>query len=249
MDVVTKSKTAALGPPSADWNQMSDAVRLQAPDRTRRNVGVRLHVVLPALNEEETIGEVITAVPRELPGVDLVEVVVVNDGSKDRTAERALQAGARVVNHPTSHGVGAAFQTALNDCLERGADLIVSVDADGQFDPADIPLLIEPILAGEAEFATASRFKDPSLTPQMPRLKLWGNRMMSRLISRLTGQTFFDVSCGFRCYSRRAALNLHLMGRFTYTQEVFMNLAFNIIVVGNSFAVGRINKIIKIAGK
>ncbi len=226
MEVVTKSRAAALGSSGADWHDMSGAARLQAPDRPRGEVGVRLHVVLPALNEEQTISAVIQRIPREIPGVDHVEVVVVNDGSTDRTAERAAEAGARVVRHTASRGVGAAFQTALNDGIERGADLIVSIDADGQFDPAEIPLLIEPIVTGKADFATASRFKDPSLTPQMPRLKRWGNRMMSRLISQLTGQTFFDVSCGFRCYSRRAALNLHLMGRFTYTQEVFMNLAF-----------------------
>lgn len=188
--------------------------------------GIVLLVAMPALNEEATVAQVIRAVPRSIPGIDRVEVLVVNDGSTDRTAEEAVEAGAYVIHHARPRGVGAAFQSALSYGIDRGADLIVSIDSDGQFDAGDIPTLVKPVLNGEADFATASRFKDPLLTPQMPGMKRWGNRMMSRLVSRLTGQTFHDVSCGFRCYGRRAALNLHLMGRFTYTQEVFMNLAF-----------------------
>jgi hypothetical protein len=81
-------------------------------------------------------------------------------------------------------------------------------------------------MTGEADFATGSRFLDPSLVPEMPRIKRWGNRVMSRLISHLAGRRFHDVSCGMRCYSRAAALQLHLLGRFTYTQEALLNLAF-----------------------
>jgi glycosyltransferase involved in cell wall biosynthesis len=186
----------------------------------------RLLVTLPALNEEATVEAVVRGVPREIPGVGAVEVLVVDDGSTDRTRERAAAAGARVIRHPTRRGVGAAFHSGLAYGIDRGADLIVSIDADGQFDPADIPALVAPVLAGEADFTTASRFMDPALVPDMPAAKLWGNRMMSRLISRLAGQPFFDVSCGMRCYSRRAALQLHLLARFTYTQEVILNLAF-----------------------
>lgn len=185
-----------------------------------------LIVALPALDEERTVADVIRGVPRDIPGVGRVDVVVVDDGSRDATAQRAVEAGAFVIRHPAPRGVGAAFHSALAHGIEQGADLILSIDADGQFDPADIPKLVAPVLAGEADLATASRFVDPSLVPDMPRAKLWGNRMMSALISRLAGQTFHDVSCGMRCYGRRAALQLHLVGRFTYTQEVVLNLAF-----------------------
>jgi glycosyltransferase involved in cell wall biosynthesis len=155
-----------------------------------------------------------------------VEILVVDDGSSDDTAELAHAAGARVIRHARRQGVGGAFHTILAYGIERGADWIATLDADGQFDPADIPALIAPVVEGEADFSTASRFADPTLVPRMPRLKLWGNQMMSRLISSLAGQTFHDVSCGMRCYSRRAMLQLHLLARFTYTQEVFLNLAF-----------------------
>jgi glycosyltransferase involved in cell wall biosynthesis len=195
------------------------------PSAEVSTTGLHLLVALPALNEEKTVGQVIQRVPRKIPGVRVVDVLVVDDGSDDRTVEEAEQAGARVIRHSATRGVGGAFQSAVAYGLDQGADLIVSLDADGQFDAADIPALIAPVVAGEADFATASRFKDPALTPRMTRSKLWGNRFMSRLISRLTGQKFYDVSCGMRCYHRRAALQLYLLARFTYTQEVFLNLA------------------------
>ena len=101
---------------------------------------------------------------------------------------------------------------------------MVNIDGDRQFDPADIPKLIAPILNREADMVTASRFKDSALTPDMPPVKLVGNHMMSFLISRLCGQKFADVSCGFRAYSREALLQINLHGLFTYTQETFLDL-------------------------
>ena len=186
----------------------------------------RLLVSIPALNEEPTVAEVVRGVPREIAGVGSVEVVVVDDGSSDATGERARAAGAEVIRHERPLGVGAAFHTALEWGIDRGADLFATLDADGQFDPRDLPALVAPVLGGRADFVTASRFLDPSLAPEMPWVKRWGNRMMSRLISRLAGRTLHDVSCGMRCYSRRAAMHLHLLARFTYTQEVILNLAF-----------------------
>jgi glycosyltransferase involved in cell wall biosynthesis len=188
--------------------------------------GLLLLVALPALDEERTVAEVIRAIPRDLPGISRVDVLVVDDGSRDRTGAEAEAAGATVLRHETPQGVGAAFGTALRHAIDIAADMMVSIDADGQFDPADIPLLVEPVQSGRADFASASRFCDPSLIPEMPFMKRWGNAVVARLVSQLTGQTFYDVSCGMRCYNRRAALSLNPIGRFTYTQEVFLNLAF-----------------------
>ena len=203
----------------------SPAARVaQRPDEQARLP--RLLVSIPALNEEPTVAEVVRGVPREIAGVGAVEVVVVDDGSSDRTGERARAAGAAVIRHERPLGVGAAFHSALEWGIDHGADLFATLDADGQFDPRDLPALVEPVLAGRADFSTASRFVDPRLAPEMPWLRRWGNRVMSRLISRLAGRTLHDVSCGMRCYSRRAAMHLHLLARFTYTQEVILNLAF-----------------------
>ena len=188
--------------------------------------GLNMLVMLPALDEERTIVDVIRRIPRDMAGISGVDVLVVDDGSTDATARLAEEAGAVVLGHLETRGVGAAFQTALVYGLEHGADVIVTIDSDGQFDPADIPDLIAPVLAGEADFTTASRFIHPDYLPNMPWIKKWGNRMMSRLVSSLAGQRLYDVSCGMRCYSRKAALHLHPLARFTYTQEVILNLAF-----------------------
>lgn len=205
---------------------MANSIQQKDVQTASLAAGLKLLVSLPALNEEETIEQVVQAIPRDLPGVDQVQVLVIDDGSTDGTVDRARKAGANIISHHKTRGVGAAFHTALQFGIDNGADLIVTIDADGQFDPVDIPALIEPVISGEADFATASRFKDPAVTPQIPWIKKWGNRTMSWLVSRLAGQRFWDVSCGFRCYNRKSILNLHLMGRYTYTQEVFMNLAF-----------------------
>lgn len=187
---------------------------------------LKLVVQIPALNEEATIADVIRRIPRDIPGVTSTEVVVVDDGSTDRTGELARAAGAHVVRHEKPRGVGAAFKSGIEKSGSLGADIIVTIDADGQFNPADIADVIRPILAGEADFVTASRFKDAALIPEMPQAKKWGNDFMARWISRLIGKRFYDVSCGFRAYSRNAYLRLVLMGAFTYTHETFLNLAF-----------------------
>jgi len=188
---------------------------------------MKLVIIIPALNEEATIGSVIKAIPAGMPGVDERSVIVVDDGSRDRTADCAREAGAKVVSHRRNRGLGVAFMTGINAALADGADIIVNMDADGQFNPEDIPTLIEPILAGRAEFVTCTRFGRKEWIPEMPATKLWGNRMMCRVVNHIirARPKFTDVSCGFRAYSREAALKLNLFGTYTYTQESFIDLA------------------------
>ncbi len=196
----------------------SNSLRVHHPDV------VRLVVLVPALNEEKTVGDVVQRIPRTIAGIDQVDVVVISDGSTDRTASIASELGATVVRHPRPCGVGAAFQSGLRKAFEMGADLVLNIDGDGQFSPEDIPQLVAPIVSGEADFVTASRFLDPALVPEMPQVKKWGNRQVSRLISFLTGTRYHDVSCGMRAYSRDAAFSLSLLEPFTYTHEVFLHL-------------------------
>jgi glycosyltransferase involved in cell wall biosynthesis len=192
---------------------------------------MKLVVMIPALNEEASILAVIRRVPHHIDGIDEICVVVVNDGSKDRTAECSREAGAFVVSHGTNQGVGRSFQTGLRTALSMGADILVNIDADAQFDPEEIPLLIGPILHDEADFVVANRFVDKEdgtrRRPQnMPPAKYWGNQVMASLIGFLTSQRFDDVSCGFRAYSRETMLMLNLTGVFTYTQESFLDLSY-----------------------
>lgn len=187
---------------------------------------MKLVVIIPALNEAKTIGDVIKKIPRAIGGISAVEVIVVDDGSTDETAAIARRERAMVVSHPKPMGVGAAFHTGIRTALMEGADCIVNIDADGQFNPLDIPTLLAPILVGKAGFVTATRFAKKKFMPQMPGIKLWGNRWMTRIINFVTSQNFTDVSCGFRAYTRDTALKLTLFGHFTYTQETFIDLTF-----------------------
>ncbi|MCB5235042.1 MAG: glycosyltransferase family 2 protein [Candidatus Cloacimonetes bacterium] len=187
---------------------------------------MHLVIALPAYNESATIGQVLDSIKDSFQGVSIVTKLVIDDGSTDTTKEIAISKGAMVVSHSHNKGVGAALQTAVKTALGIDADIMVNIDSDGQFDTSDIELIIQPILEDKADFVTASRFKDKSLKPEMPWIKYQGNRFMSALISKLTKSKYYDVSCGFRAYSKETLLRLNLFGSFTYTQESFLDLAF-----------------------
>jgi len=186
---------------------------------------LKLVIIIPALNEEATIGGVLDSIPEDMTGISSIEKIVVDDGSTDRTSEIVRESGGRVIRHPQNRGVGAAFSTGIQAALESGADIIVNMDGDGQFDPGTIPELIRPILSQEADFVTCTRFARPELLPQMPRIKRWGNQWMAMIVNTVTAHRFTDVSCGFRAYTRDTALRINLFGAFTYTQETFLDLA------------------------
>ena len=186
---------------------------------------MELLVALPALNESATIREVINGIPRAVDGFDRVRVLVIDDGSTDDTGPLAESVGAEVVRHPQNRGVGAAFQSMVQFALMNGSDVMVTIDADGQFDPTQIPELIAPIVEGHAWVVTASRFRDPALVPKMPWIKKWGNRRVANLVNMLTGQRYADVSCGYRAYARDALLKLTVYHFFTYTHETLIDLA------------------------
>lgn len=186
---------------------------------------MKLVVTIPAQNEEKTIARVVRGVPRDIPGIAEVEVIVMDDGSTDQTARIAREAGAIVIPVHGRPGLGRVYKIGLDRAMRRGADLICNIDGDGQFDPADIRKLVAPILRDDADFVTCSRFADPELWPTMPKVKFYGNRAVTKIINWVCGGTnFTDVSCGFRVLSREAAYRLTLFGRYTYTQECFIDL-------------------------
>ena len=186
---------------------------------------MKLVIYIPAFNEEKHILQVIGTLPKHLEGIASIQYLVVDDGSRDRTADLARAAGAQVVVHSHNRGVGAAFQSAVQFALENGADLMVGIDADGQFDPAEIPALLRPILDGSADMVVGSRFTG-GIPEYMPRLKYWGNRQVAGLVSTVAGQRFQDVSCGFRAFSRESLLRLNVFGQFTYTHETILSLTY-----------------------
>ena len=194
--------------------------------------GINLLVYIPAFNEAAQIETVIKSIPKKIPGAETVRILVVDDGSTDETAELARKHGATVLSHWRNEGVGAAFQSAVNYAWENNANILVGIDADGQFDPDEIPMLIRPVLAGEAEMVVGNRFHSGK-PEHMPKVKFWGNRMVAKLISRVSGHQFADVSCGFRAYSRKALLHMNLFGKFTYTHESILALIYKGLSVVN----------------
>jgi glycosyltransferase involved in cell wall biosynthesis len=181
-------------------------------------------IAIPAFNEESTLDLVLADLPRTFEGGKVLDILVIDDGSTDRTVEIARQRGALVVSHRRNLGLGEAFKTAVAAALEKGADVLVTIDADGQFDAGQIPDLVRPIAAGEADVVTGSRFQDGTRPAGMPRARYWGNRFFSALLTSLLAERLRDVSCGFRAYSREALLNLNTIGTYTYTQESIFDL-------------------------
>lgn len=200
---------------------------------------MKLVVLVLAYNEEETIHGVVQATNKKLSQLHdfKTEIVVVDDGSTDKTVEQATKAGAHVVSHMVNQGVGRAFQTGLEAAIERQADILVNIDADGQFNPQEIDLLIDPILSNGQDFVCGDRFSkqdNRKVRPEyMSQVKYYGNQLMTQLINRLTNASFTDVSCGYRAYSRKALLMLNLTGAFSYTQESFIDLAFKRLSIVN----------------
>jgi len=181
--------------------------------------------MIPAFNEEASIASVIKSIPRKIAGISKVEVLVINDGSTDKTVEAAKKAGAnKIASHLKNKGLGITFKEGIEAALQMKAGIIVNIDGDGQFDTKDIPKIIKPILDGKADVVTCTRFGVKELEPEMPAVKRFGNEIFTKTMSFLTGKKFTDTQCGFRAYSQEAALSMSLFGKYTYVQEVLLNL-------------------------
>jgi len=192
----------------------------------------QLVVMVPCLNEEKTLPLVINGIPKFIKGIDKIKVLVINDGSKDHSVEVAKKLGAHVLSHKTSKGLGKTFQDGIEESLRLGADIIVNIDGDNQFNSVDIAKLVKPITEGEADFVTASRYLDYlDFNLKGRGIKNFGNKMFTWLINKITGNNFSDVSCGFRAYSREVAMKLRLFGHFTYTHETFLDISHKNFVI------------------
>jgi len=185
----------------------------------------KLIILIPAYNEEKSIDKTIKGIPKKIHGVDTIEVLVVNDGSVDKTLEMAMNAGAHVISHKRNMGVGATFMTGIRNAVLRDADILITLDADAQFDPKYIPELILPILQNQSDVVVGSRFLEIKPT-RMPTIKKMGNKIFSKLVSWSVGQHLTDTQTGFRAYSRETLLNISIVNEFTYTQEVLIDLKF-----------------------
>lgn len=182
---------------------------------------MKLIVQIPSLNEEATLPETLRGIPRRIPGVDAVLVLVIDDGSSDRTSAVAREHGAdHVVRFRKRRGLAQGFMAGLDACVKLGADVIVNIDADNQYSGADIPRLIAPILDGRAEMVVGDRgvgeLRHFSWTKR--RLQTLG----SWVVRKVSGTGVPDVTSGFRALTREAALRINIVSEFTYTLETII---------------------------
>jgi glycosyltransferase involved in cell wall biosynthesis len=181
----------------------------------------KLIIQIPCYNEERTLGTTLSALPRYLPGIDKIEWLVINDGSRDRTVEVAKEHGVdHIVSFPTNQGLAKGFMAGLEAGLKAGADIIVNTDADNQYCADDIPKLVQPILLGQADMVVGARpiWQTKHFSYIKKLLQNFGSGMV-----RLASNTDIpDAPSGFRAFSREAAMQLNVFNSYTYTLETII---------------------------
>jgi len=185
---------------------------------------LKLTVLIPAYNEEETIKQVIDEIPKSFDSIRDIEIIVIDDGSSDNTAQIALDNGAFVYSLIKNHGLAKAISYGFEKCLEHRADILVILDADDQYDSKEIPLLLKPIMEQKADIVLGDR--QVNKLDHMSLQKRIGNQMVSKLVSRLVGQKINDGQTGFRAFNKNALNKLHIFSGYTYTQETLLQAKY-----------------------
>jgi glycosyltransferase involved in cell wall biosynthesis len=182
---------------------------------------VKLIVQIPCLNEEQTLPSVLASIPRQVPGVDEVEVLVIDDGCTDRTVEVAREHGVtHFVHHTRTQGLGRSFRDGVVRSLELGADIVVNTDGDNQYPQERIPDLVRPIVERRADLVIADR--QTHLIEHFSPVKKLLQRVGSAVVNRAAGTELPDAASGFRAYSRESLMVLNTITRFSYTLETII---------------------------
>jgi glycosyltransferase involved in cell wall biosynthesis len=194
---------------------------------------MKLIIQIPCLNEEEQLPATLADLPREVPGFDEIEWLIIDDGSTDRTIQVARAHGVdHVVRLTNNKGLAAAFQAGIDASLKLGADVIVNTDADNQYEARDIPKLVDPILRGEADLVVGDRVIDSveHFSPLKKRLQHLG----SAVVRRASGTDVPDTTSGFRAYNREAALQVTVVSKYTYTLESVIQAGKMLVAVDHT---------------
>ena len=182
---------------------------------------MKLVIQIPCLNEEETLPLVLDSIPRQIPGVDEIVVLVIDDGSTDRTVEVARRHGVtHFVRHPRNQGLGRSFHDGVQRALELGADIVVNTDGDNQYPQDRIPDLVKPIVEGRADIVIADR--QVHLVEHFSPLKILLQRLGSAVVNKAAGMKLPDAASGFRAYSRDSLMLLNTITRFSYCMETII---------------------------
>jgi glycosyltransferase involved in cell wall biosynthesis len=182
---------------------------------------MKLIIQIPCYNEEKTLPEVVQDLPRELPGIDSIEYLIIDDGSADRTIEVAKELGVHhIVKLGSNQGLATAFLTGIRRCVELGADIIVNTDGDNQYSGHCIKDIIQPVVEGKADVVVGAR--PITEIEHFSWLKKKLQSMGSRVVRHFSGTDIPDTTSGFRAYSAEAAMKLHVFNRYTYTLETII---------------------------
>ena len=191
---------------------------------------MKLIIQIPCFNEEQQLPLTLSHLPRQVDGFDVVQWLIVDDGSTDKTIEVARAHGVdHVVRLTNNKGLAAAFQAGLDASLKLGADVIVNTDADNQYDGRDIPKLVAPILRGEADIMIGDRQVN-TIAHFSPFKKLL-QRVGSWVVRQASSTEVPDTTSGFRAYNREAALQIHVVSKFTYTLETIIQAGKLLVAV------------------
>jgi glycosyltransferase involved in cell wall biosynthesis len=183
---------------------------------------MKLIIQIPCFNEEETLPTTLADLPRSVPGIACIETVLIDDGSTDRSIEVARASGVDEVVVLSGHlGLAGAFRAGLDVSLRRGADIIVTTDADNQYQGADIATLVRPVVEGRAEMVVGER-PIQAMPFSFPKKLL--QRLGSAVVRRVSGTRVPDATSGFRAYAREAALQISIFSAFSYTLETLIQL-------------------------
>ena len=191
---------------------------------------MKLIIQIPCKDEEAQLPATLGDLPRAVAGVDEVEWLVIDDGSTDRTVEVARAHGVdHIVRLTNNKGLAAAFQAGLDACLKLGADIVVNTDADNQYQAADIPKLVAPIVAGRADMVIGDREVETTehFSPTKRRLQ----RLGSAVVRTASGTTIPDTTSGFRAYNREAAISMNVVSKYTYTLETIIQAGKMLVAV------------------
>ncbi|MEW6407217.1 MAG: glycosyltransferase family 2 protein [Patescibacteria group bacterium] len=182
---------------------------------------MKLIIIIPAYNEEQTIAQVIREISRQISGCDKVEILVLDDGSTDNTVNVAKSAGADyIISNLKNKGLAFTFQRAIDEALKLGADIIINTDADNHYNQSKIPDLIKPILEKKADVVIGDRCVEQ--LSEMKKINKYGNSLGSWFVCKFLNLSKLDVSSGFRAYTRDAALKLNVFSGHTYTHETLI---------------------------
>lgn len=191
---------------------------------------MKLVIQIPCLNEEATLGAVLSSIPTKIDGCDSIEVVVIDDGSTDNTIGVAQDHGVTtIIRHRSTRGLAEAFRSGIDYALTHGADILVNTDGDNQYPQADITKLVAPIVSGQADIVIGDR-----QTHKIAHFS-WGKKLLqkigSRVVNQAAGTKIPDAASGFRAYSRTALLKLNLVTKFSYTMETIIQAGYKRLAI------------------